>query len=90
MTEIAKIIRVSGTVQGVSFRFYTQCEAEKLGVRGYARNLPDGRVEVFAEGEAAKVRQLVNWLRRGPDTAVVDGITEEEVAPAHHHGFETG
>ncbi|MBR9859096.1 MAG: acylphosphatase [Gammaproteobacteria bacterium] len=90
MAEIAKIIRVSGTVQGVSFRFYTQCEAEKLGVRGYARNLPDGRVEVLAEGEAAKVRQLVNWLRQGPDTAVVNGISEEEVAPTGHHGFETG
>lgn len=90
MAEIAKIIRVSGTVQGVSFRFYTQCEAEKLGVRGYARNLPDGRVEVLAEGEAAKVRQLVNWLRQGPDTAVVNGISEEAVAPTGHHGFETG
>ncbi|OIN14034.1 acylphosphatase [Oceanisphaera psychrotolerans] len=90
MAEIAKIIRVSGTVQGVSFRFYTQCEAEKLGVRGYARNLPDGRVEVFAEGEAARVRQLVSWLRQGPDTAVVDGITEEDVSLAQHQGFVTG
>ncbi|AEY01706.1 hypothetical protein GU3_09750 [Oceanimonas sp. GK1] len=90
MSVIAKKIWVSGRVQGVSFRYYTQCEAERLGVHGYARNLPDGRVEVLVEGEAAKVRQLLAWLRSGPDTAHVTGLQEEDIAPRGVHGFETG
>ncbi|WP_107852437.1 acylphosphatase [Oceanimonas marisflavi] len=90
MTMIAKKIWVSGRVQGVSFRYYTQCEAERLGVNGYARNLPDGRVEVLAEGPAAAVRQLVAWLRHGPDTAQVTGLQEDDIAPKGVHGFETG
>ncbi|MDP5291786.1 acylphosphatase [Oceanimonas sp. CHS3-5] len=90
MTVIAKKIWVSGRVQGVSFRYYTQCEAERLGVNGYARNLPDGRVEVLAEGELASVRQLLNWLHTGPDTAQVTGLQEDEIAPTGLHGFETG
>lgn len=90
MTEIAKIILVSGKVQEVGFRFNTQREAERLGVTGYARNLPDGRVEVWAEGEAAKVRQLVHWLRQGPSNARVDNISEQDVALAQHRHFDTG
>ncbi len=90
MSVIAKKIWVSGRVQGVSFRYYTQCEAERLGVHGYARNLPDGRVEVLAEGEAAKVRQLLAWLRSGPDSAQVTGLEEDNIAPIGVRGFETG
>ncbi|MCT7656515.1 acylphosphatase [Oceanimonas sp. NS1] len=59
-------------------------------MHGYARNLPDGRVEVLAEGQAAAVRQLVAWLRHGPDTARVNGLEEDEIAPRGVHGFETG
>ncbi|WP_417615223.1 acylphosphatase [Oceanisphaera sp.] len=90
MTEIAKIIYVSGKVQEVGFRFNTQREAERLGVTGYARNLPDGRVVVWAEGEAAKVRQLVHWLRQGPSNANVESISEEDVEVAQHRHFDTG
>lgn len=90
MTEIAKIILVSGKVQEVGFRFNTQREAERLGVTGYARNLPDGRVEVWAEGEAAKVRQLVHWLRQGPSNASVENISEQDVELAQHRHFDTG
>ncbi|PSJ47781.1 acylphosphatase [Zobellella endophytica] len=90
MGEMAKKIRVSGLVQGVGFRFYTQREAEKLGLSGYAHNLPDGRVEVVAEGEAGQVQRLVDWLKVGPSSALVEDIEVEEVAPGHHRGFETG
>lgn len=90
MTIIAKKIWVGGRVQGVGFRYYTQCEAERLGVRGYVRNLPDGRVEVLAEGDSGAVRQLLAWLRTGPDTAHVTGLHQEEIAPRGVHGFETG
>ncbi|MCC4265737.1 acylphosphatase [Oceanimonas baumannii] len=90
MSMIARKIWVSGRVQGVSFRYYTQCEAERLGVSGYARNLPDGRVEVLAEGPAAAVRQLTAWLRSGPDSAQVTGLEESDITPAGAKGFETG
>lgn len=90
MSIIARKIWVSGRVQGVSFRYYTQCEAERLGVSGYARNLPDGRVEVLAEGQAPAVRQLTAWLRKGPDSANVTGLEESDIAPTGVRGFETG
>lgn len=88
MAEIAKIIVVSGKVQEVGFRFRTQCEAERLGVTGYARNLPDGRVEVFVQGKAAQVRQLVSWLHAGPGSAEVAHLSEQEVPLAAYHHFD--
>lgn len=90
MTEIAKLMFVSGKVQGVSFRFNTQREAERLGVTGYARNLPNGQVKVWVQGEADKVKQLTQWLRQGPSNASVDSISEQDMSPAEHHRFETG
>lgn len=74
---------VSGRVQGVSFRQYTIDEARGLGVRGWVRNLPDGRVEAEAEGERAAVEALLGACRRGPPAAEVD---EVEVAWAPHRG----
>jgi acylphosphatase len=53
-------------VQGVGFRYSTLRQARRLGLSGYVRNLPDGTVEVVAEGEAEKLQQLTAWLRRGP------------------------
>ncbi len=68
---------VSGKVQGVFFRASTRFEAERLKITGYARNLPDGRVEVLACGEADAVDQLRNWLTRGPAQARVEGVSSE-------------
>jgi acylphosphatase len=65
---------VSGRVQGVAFRAYTEDEARRLGVTGWVRNLPDGRVEAEAEGERAFVEALVAWCRRGPPAARVDHV----------------
>ncbi|MDH7477800.1 MAG: acylphosphatase [Candidatus Bathyarchaeota archaeon] len=62
---------VSGMVQGVFFRSKTQYEAKKRGVTGWVRNLPDGRVEAVFEGEEEKVKELVNFCRRGPPGARV-------------------
>ncbi|MCW8903133.1 acylphosphatase [Sedimenticola sp.] len=70
---------VSGKVQGVFFRASTRFEAERLKITGYARNLPDGRVEVLACGEADAVDQLRNWLTRGPAQARVEGVSSEPV-----------
>lgn len=62
---------VSGRVQGVFFRASTREQALSLGVSGYARNLPDGRVEVLACGPESAVQQLCDWLSVGPPTARV-------------------
>ena len=84
---------VSGRVQGVFFRASTRSQAEKLGLRGWAVNLPDGRVEVLAVGAAEAVRQLEAWLQGGPPAAKVLAV---ETAPANpsevsgSHGFSCG
>jgi acylphosphatase len=69
---------VSGNVQGVGYRFFVQRMAAKLGIGGFARNLFDGRVEVFATGSPAKLHELRMELERGPRFASVSGVREEE------------
>jgi acylphosphatase len=84
---------VSGKVQGVFFRASAAREAVRLGVRGHALNLPDGRVEVLAIGTAVAVAGLRRWLGRGPPAARVDQVDETPVTPAAHgavRGFTTG
>lgn len=70
-------IFVSGKVQGVFFRFETQVKAQELGLTGWVKNLADGRVEIVAEGEKERVEKLVNWAKRGPEMASVDGFQME-------------
>jgi acylphosphatase len=82
---------VSGKVQGVCFRAATRDEARRLGLRGYARNLPDGRVEVLAAGEAAALDALMQWLQHGPPLAQVDGVERQEAGDnAATEGFSIG
>lgn len=64
-------VYISGDVQGVSFRYYTRREAKRLGVKGWVRNLYDGRVEVLLEGEEVYIKRLIEWCRRGPPLARV-------------------
>nr|MDO8061671.1 acylphosphatase [Candidatus Freyrarchaeum guaymaensis] len=73
MKTRARVV-VSGRVQGVFFRYTTRREAKARGVTGWVRNLPDGRVEAVFEGEEEKVRELVDFCRRGPPGARVTGI----------------
>ena len=65
---------VSGRVQGVNFRWYTQRKAQELGLTGWVRNLWDGRVEAVFEGEEQAVRRAVNWCQAGPPSAQVDQV----------------
>jgi acylphosphatase len=80
---------VSGRVQGVFFRASAKLEAERLGLRGYARNLADGRVEVLAAGEPAALTALARWLRQGPPQAKVAAVAETSADEAPPAGFET-
>lgn len=68
---------VRGRVQGVGFRAATRCRARELGLNGYVRNLPDGRVEAFAQGEPAAIAALAQWLHHGPPMARVEDVQRE-------------
>jgi acylphosphatase len=74
----ARRFYVSGRVQGVGYRFFACRVAEEQGVTGYARNLRDGRVEVYAIGTEAQLRALLAELRRGPRHASVEAVGEAE------------
>jgi acylphosphatase len=89
----ARRYRVTGRVQGVFFRASTARVAESLGVRGHARNLPDGSVEVLAIGPAPALAELEVFLRRGPPRAHVSGLEQRAEDAGDHAGvadFRTG
>jgi len=80
---------IHGRVQGVGFRWFTHDAAAREGVHGWVRNLADGSVEVFAEGESESVRRLEAAVRRGPASARVETFETEDHAPSGRTtGFE--
>ncbi len=80
---------VYGRVQGVFFRAFVSRRASELGVTGYVRNLPDGeRIEVYAEGERAKLERLVEHLKTGPPASRVERVeTYWSEYTGSHRGF---
>jgi acylphosphatase len=76
MKSAARRWLVSGRVQGVGFRYFAQRRAEELGLNGWARNLDDGRVEVYATGPAERLSDLAAALHMGPRMAEVRGVEE--------------
>jgi acylphosphatase len=78
--------RVRGKVQGVFFRASTRNEAQRLGLRGHARNLPDGSVEVLAVGGGDAIAALERWLQHGPAHARVDEVMRSDAADAAEAG----
>ena len=80
---------VSGTVQGVGYRYCAVRAAERLQASGYTRNLPDGRVEVYAIGTSDQLGKLRSALERGPWGASVSEVQEEPAAidPQYEYGF---
>ncbi|MDI6602534.1 MAG: acylphosphatase [Patescibacteria group bacterium] len=78
MSQKARVhIFVSGLVQGVFFRSETRARAEELGLFGWVRNLENGKVEILAEGEKEKLEKLVEWTKKGPASARVNGLDVE-------------
>ena len=82
-------VRVSGQVQGVFFRDSTRQKAEELGLAGWVKNLPDGRVEAVFEGPSDRVREMVRWCEEGPRNASVEDVnTDFEGSGGDLQGFE--
>ncbi len=73
------LLKITGKVQGVWYRGSAQDKARELGIKGYAKNMPDGSVEVLAQGEAGSIRQFVDWCKQGPAHAEVNEIKEREL-----------
>jgi acylphosphatase len=74
---------VMGRVQGVFFRHSTVQEAQRLGLVGWVENIPDGSVELEAEGPQEKLEELMAWARRGPPMASVSEVRERWLNPTH-------
>ena len=91
MDEVFRRFLVIGKVQGVYFRHSARLEAKRLYIRGLARNLPDGSVEVLAQGSVAAVNAMHEWLKRGPVQARVDDVRDSDAADRQDEipaGFE--
>jgi acylphosphatase len=85
--RVARHFLISGRVQGVGFRFFAEDAASREGVHGWVRNLPDGRVEAAAEGEAEAIERFARALRQGPRGARVDEVEVDDRVPS---GRESG
>jgi acylphosphatase len=81
-------VKVTGRVQGVSFRWYTQQEATRLGVHGWVRNEPDGSVAGHFEGDEESVDAMVEWCRHGPSYAAVRDVAVTEARPSGTDSFD--
>jgi acylphosphatase len=81
--RVARRYVVSGRVQGVGFRYFTEAEAAREGIHGWVRNLPDGRVEISAEGEADAIERFERHISHGPRGARVSDVQVHEELPEH-------
>ena len=84
---IARRYFICGRVQGVGFRYFAERAAAQLGIGGYARNLDDGRVEVYAVGTSEQLSELAGLLWKGPRFADVRGVEEQEAAVQQYDTF---
>jgi acylphosphatase len=78
--NVARRVLVSGTVQGVGYRASLSERARELNIEGWCRNLPDGRVEAWLNGQPEAVEELLTWMRQGPPGAAVETLDVEEQA----------
>jgi acylphosphatase len=81
-------VLVSGIVQGVFYRSWTEETAKALGLKGWVRNLPDGRVEALFEGEKSQVEKMLRFCRKGPPHARVENVDVRKERPSGFEGFQ--
>ena len=85
---IARRFVIAGRVQGVGFRYFVQEAAARDGLGGWVRNLPDGRVEAFAEGDQEAVVRFERHVRQGPPAARVEHVSvDDDVPTGRSNGF---
>ena len=87
MAVKARRYLIHGRVQGVGYRYFVQRAAGELGIHGWARNLQDGRVEVYAAGTESQLAELSGYLHQGPRWSDVHGVEQQEAAMEKLHGF---
>ncbi len=78
---------VSGHVQGVNYRYNTLLQAEKLGIVGWVRNLPDRRVEAWFEGTEAQIETMVQWCWQGSPASKVNDVVVQGRSPKNYQDF---
>jgi acylphosphatase len=78
---VARQYTIVGRVQGVGFRYFTEAAAVREGILGWVRNLPDGGVEVLAEGDAEAIERFERRLRHGPPRARVERVDVNDLIP---------
>ncbi|MDP2735251.1 MAG: acylphosphatase [bacterium] len=88
--KTARLYLVEGRVQGVGFRFFVERAAQSLGLKGYVRNLPDGRVEVYAVGGQNLLEQLRRQLESGPSASRVERVQEQAAPVKELESFSIG
>ena len=88
LEQIRARVLISGRVQGVGYRMSTVDLATDLGLRGWVRNLADGRVEAVFEGNRDVVEEMIRWCQQGPPGAVVKNVAVEYEQPEGIQGFQ--
>jgi acylphosphatase len=80
---------VTGKVQGVFYRASTRDAADRLGIKGYVKNLPNGSVEAVFQGNRPAVTQMIDWCHKGSTAAKVEHVLTEQVkTPSNYRSFE--
>jgi acylphosphatase len=85
--DAAFFAQIEGRVQGVGFRYSAIHEAQRLGIKGWVRNVDDGNVEVWAEGPPEKLDRYGEWLYKGPPLSRVDAVKIETTEPQGYINF---
>ncbi len=79
-------LHISGLVQGVCYRISAKMKAIELGLAGFTKNLPDGRVEIIVTGENENLEKFINWCERGPSMAKVSEVRQQQVKCSEYLG----
>jgi acylphosphatase len=85
---VARLLHITGHVQGVGFRYSMQREAARIGVNGWVRNRRDGSVEAMVQGNEEAVAAITSWARRGPLGAQVTNVNVSDATPETSTSFE--
>ncbi len=84
----AAVLKINGRVQGVYYRASAQEEARELNLKGWAKNLADGSVEVYVEGNKTHIEEMIEWCGAGPPAAKVERVNVDWVEPENCASFD--